>query len=204
MSNLELNVSASEFFRSEICTAADQLNVNLNDELEFYLVQLMTDFMMSANLQDAGTSIHRLETPLALILQKAHEAPEDQKVKILKGMGDTSLYFSGFFQDYFNRKLFSVDYYITMGRTAYDNVSHILEDQFGDAEFSKMYRTLSERFQDFVDVLGAVSEQSSELQNSNTKILELFDRWNQTGSERIRQKLAEQGFDPVRVTRKAQ
>ena len=119
-------------------------------------------------------------------------------------MGDTSLYFSGFFQDYFNRKLFSVDYYISMGRTAYGTVSHILEDQFGEAEFSKVYRTLSVRFQDFVDVLGAVSDQNSELQNSNTKILELFDRWNQTGSERIRQKLADQGFDPVRVTRKAQ
>jgi tRNA(Ile)-lysidine synthase len=64
---------------------------------------------------------------LALILKKALESPPAERVALYKKIADTSLYFSGFFQEYFNKKSFDIKYYVTMGESAYQELAHLLK-----------------------------------------------------------------------------
>jgi hypothetical protein len=62
---------------------------------------------------------------------------------------------------------------------------------YGPSVFSE----LADRFTQFADVLAEVSE-SSRL-SSNQSILQLYERWIQTGSRRAAALLAERGITPV-------
>jgi hypothetical protein len=203
MTNLQLDLSPSEFFRSQIHDAASELRISLDDHLEFYLVNLLCEYISSSKLIDPTDKIDALSTPLALMLQKAIEAPPERRAKIFKNLGDTSLYFAGFFQDYFNRKIYSISYYISMGQTAYTSLATELSDHNGRGDFSQMYKTLASRFNQLVEILGTVAAKN-EAGSANPGLLEIYDRWNQTDSESLRKKLNDAGIAPLHVSRKAQ
>jgi hypothetical protein len=201
MSQLQVMINPSEFFRNQVTSAASTLNIRLDANVEYYLVTLLTDFVTAP--QPAPDQIDPFDTPLALMLQKAMDATPDRRFRIFKRMGDTSLYVTGFFQDYFNRKLFSMSYYIDMGKTAYSSAAGLMADQKGDLQFAETYQLLAKKFDQFVEILATISDTTDSGQ-SNRGILEIYDRWNQTGSDRLRKELSKHGIDPIPVTRKAQ
>src|SRR5687768_7609624 len=91
---------------------------------EYYLVDLMARFMVTSNLE-----LNPLAT-LFLQSQSPNVADTD-KVKMLKKLGDTSLYISGFFGDSLNRKVVDLEYYRQMGSIAYRTLSGVIrEDTF--------------------------------------------------------------------------
>ena len=95
----------------------------------------------------------------------------------LKQIGDFSLFISGFFADSLHRKLVDVDYYVSIGGTAYTALSRYETDTF-----SPVFAELAEKFIRFVDVLSEVSERASLC--SNADLLRLYERWLKTGSRR--------------------
>jgi hypothetical protein len=107
-------------------------------------------------------------------------------------MGDTALFVSGFFADSLQRKLADVTYYRAMGGRAYARLSQETASSFAPAVFDE----LSGRFGEFADVLWEVSE-ASRIQNSSHSIVQLYERWLQTGSPRSAQLLASQGITPM-------
>ena len=193
-SNLQLMVKPQEFFREKIHVAKTDLNLSLDDEVEFYLVNLLCDFIDPNKLNDAAAELDVLDTPMATMLQKALEAPPTQQVKIFKTMGDTSLYFAGFFQDYFNRKAFDINYYISLGSTAYSSVSNLMRDRHGDDHFTDMYEDLSGKFPQLVEILATVSDMQM---RDNPNILAIYDRWNRNKSDRLRKTLEKLGINPI-------
>jgi len=118
-------------------------------------------------------------------------------------MGDTSLYVDGYFQDYFNRKTFDIDYYINMGQSAYENLSSLMKKRYADEHFASVYHSLSERFNTLVDVVAEISDSPGN-NRADDNLLAIYDRWNQTKSERLRRILEEAGIEPIETTRKAQ
>jgi hypothetical protein len=108
----------------------------------------------------------------------------------LKEIGDASLFVSGFFSDSLRRRLVDVDYYASIGGTAYNALSRDEADTF-----SPVFAELAQKFMGFVDVLSEVSERAS--CTSNADLLRLYERWLKTGSRRSGQLLAERGVFPT-------
>lgn len=191
-----LLVGPHEFFREKITTAAANQKLSISDDVEFYLVKLLCDFIAPGRLETVEGELNALETPLALMLKQAIEAPPAHKLRIYKYLGDTSLYFAGFFQDYFNRKAFDIDYYITLGSTAYENVSAIMRDQHNDEHFRATYRKMATEFHKLVELVAEVSELPENVAKP-IDILAIYDRWTRNNSDRLRLKLQNVGITPI-------
>lgn len=200
---LKLMIQPQEFFREKVTEAIANQRVDIGDEIEFYLVNLLCEFVSPVKLDTLNGELDALETPLAIILKHALEAPPMQKLRIYKYLGDTSLYLAGFFQDYFNRKAYDIDYYISLGSQAYDNVSSIMRDQHADRHFTAMYNDLARKFDNLVDVVAEVSQTPAD-QQKVVNILAVYDRWTRNNSERLRKLLEKSGIHPIPTSREKQ
>ncbi len=194
---LRLLVGPQEFFREKVSEAVSNQRLDIGDELEFYVVNLLCEFIAPGKLETVSGELDALETPLALMLKQAVEAPPTQRLRIFKYLGDTSLYFAGFFQDYFNRKTFDIGYYISLGSSAYNNVSSLIRDQHGDEHFTTMFNDLAGRFGELVEVVAEVSETPGEAKPID--LLAIYDRWTRNNSERLRRMLNKAGIIPQPV-----
>jgi hypothetical protein len=186
-------VQPADYFRSKVHAAAADLKLELGDEIEFYLVNLLCEFIDPKQL--SVDEIDLLDTPLALILKKALESTPDMQIKIYKRLGDTSLYVAGYFQDYLNRKPVDTDYYITMGSSAYHRISHLMRDRHGDDQFTSVYQNLAEQFEDLVALVTEVSEDVP--REANRNLVAIYERWHKTGSEKLRKILEDAGISPL-------
>ena len=173
--------SASEYFKELVEGALAHQRIAAGELTSFYVVNLLTGF-----LQQPAEDDH---TPLAFRLAEALDAAGMRQRTSLKQIGDFSLFVSGFFADSLSRKLVDVDYYVSIGGTAYTALSRYETDAF-----SPVFAELAENFVRFVDVLSEVSERAS--LGSNADLLRLYERWLKTGSRRSGQLLAERGVVP--------
>ena len=173
--------SASEYFKELVEGAIAHQRIAAGELTSFYVVNLLTGFLQRPAEED--------ETPLAFRLAEALEAAGMRQRSSLKQIGDISLFVSGFFADSLTRKLVDVDYYVSIGGTAYTALSRYETDTF-----SPVFAELAENFVRFVDVLSEVSERAS--CGSNADLLRLYERWLKTGSPRSGQLLAERGVVP--------
>ncbi len=197
---LSLDLKPQEFFREQVCRAAFNQNVSIDENTEFYLVNLLCDFIEPNKLETLTGEIDSINTPLAMMLKRALEAPDTEKLKIYKYLGDSSLYISGFFQDFFNRKAFDISYYITLGANAYESMSSLSRDHT-DRDPS-VFSSLSNHFSELVEIVAEVSDITNPTRP--TDILATYSRWTETKSERLRLALEKVGISPIPVSRKKQ
>lgn len=198
--DLTLVTSPQEFFRTHVSAALVKQQVKATEEVEFYLVNLLCAYIEPDKLMDNDGNWLILDTPLALMHKAATEAPREAQVKLFKDLGDSSLYLSGYFQDYFNRKTYDIAYFINMGAGAYSQVSSLTKER-GNSYHAHLYRELSDRFESFVEVVAQVSDECGPEKPIN--LLATYDRWMQNQSERLRQKLEKSGISPVHLTSKS-
>ncbi|HUB06492.1 MAG TPA: hypothetical protein VMB50_05805 [Myxococcales bacterium] len=180
--------SLREYFKDMIGTAIAHQKVRVAETTEFYLVNLLAEFLETHNLfrhEGDGGSLD--EEPLAFILKRAQEQQGFERVRELKRLGDTSLYVSGYFGDSLDGKLVDVDYYVAMGGRAYSALSEIFQ---GDS-VAQLYEELSAKFLRLVDLLSEVSERTAG--RTNQGLVRLYERYVKTGSERLARLLGEQG-----------
>ena len=173
--------SASEYFKELVEGALAHQRIAAGELTSFYVVNLLTGFLQRPAEDD--------QTPLAFRHAEALDAAGMRQRTSLKQIGDLSLFVSGFFADSLNRKLVDVDYYVSIGGTAYTALSRYETDTF-----SPVFAELADNFVRFVDVLSEVSERAS--LSSNVDLLRLYERWLKTGSRRSGQLLAERGVVP--------
>lgn len=191
MSALQL-VRPEDFFRTKISQAANELRFELDQDIEFYLVNLMCDFISFE--KQTSESINLFETPLALAYQTALEAEPNTQLKIYKKLGDTSLYIAGYFSDYFNLKTYDASYYTAMGAVAYRKTARLVKQSHGGNEFARVYNSLADQFEDLVAV---VTEFSIDLlPNDSSDLLATFEKWHKTGSKRLLDILKKEGIYP--------
>jgi hypothetical protein len=181
----DLTASPQDYFLEVLEHAFQHLKLEASPLSKTYLVGLLQFYMFAKNLftVDEKTGRYKRET-LAELYLKSQNLPPTQKMELLKKLGDTSLYISGFFGDSLNRKVVDIDYYAEMGGTAYDSLARITGEI--------VYKDLSQRFLGFVDALTYVSQQAS-LQ-SNGDLLRLYDRYVSTGSKLAEEQLREKGM----------
>src|ERR1700681_779076 len=173
--------SASEYFKELVEGALAHQRIAAGELTSFYVVNLLTGFLQRPAEED--------QAPLAFRLALALETAGMRQRASLKQIGDFSLFISGFFGDSLHRKLVDIDYYVSIGGTAYTALSRHETDTF-----SPVFAELAENFMRFVDVLSEVSERASLC--SNADLLRLYERWLKTGSRRSAHLLAERGVVP--------
>lgn len=173
--------SAVEYFKELVDGALAHQRLAAGELTAFYVVHLLTSFLQRPTDED--------EQPLVVRLAQALEAGGLQQRAGLRQVGDFALFISGFFSDSLRWRLVDIDYYVSIGGSAYTALSRYETDTF-----SPVFAELADKFVGFVDVLSEVSERTSCA--SNLDLLRLYERWLKTGSPRSGQLLVERGVVP--------
>jgi len=167
------------FFHEAVTSALKSTQVEAGDATEFYLVNLLVEFTKAPRVDDE---------PLALKMAHASGAPPEERVRALREIGDTTLYVTGFFGDSLAHKLIDADYYISMGGSAYGQLSRggvapqVLRDAWSE---------LSDKFRKYVEVLNEVRASTNVTGGSN--VLRLCEEWVKTGSDWLEKRLRASG-----------
>lgn len=184
----QLITSPRPFFTKMVEDAVAQRRLKAPIATQTYLVGLLEHYMVSGNLFGAaeigGSPVPSTLAETFLIATNAEPAA---KQELLKRLGDSALYISGFFGDSLHRKVVDVDYYAEIGGSAYSTLAGVMA-----RETAPIYYDLSQRFLDYVEVLTVISQQS--LVQSDKDLLRLYNRYLVTGSKLAAEQLLEQGI----------
>jgi len=174
-----------EYFRELVESALARQRLQTGDLTEFYLVNLLCQYIRI----DARTQSAEHGQPLAFRLARALESAGTEQRNRLRSLGDFSLFMSGFFADSFRRRSIDVDYYKSMGEYAYGSLSKSEDDAFAE-----VFAELAGRFVGYMDVLSDISERTTLA--TTTDVLRLYEKWLRTGSVRDGKRLIERGVLP--------
>ncbi len=184
------DLNPMQFFHEKIVEAQEKNHSKLTENVEFYLVNLLCDYVRSHPES-------KEESCLALLLKKALESSPLERVPIYKKIADNSLYFSGFFQEYFNNKSFNVRYYVSMGESAYGELASLMKGASSyQATMAQIYKEMSKSFLQAVDILLHIAE-NTHAQDQMRSNLSLYDAWLSTSSPKIQKELFRRGIHPV-------
>ena len=177
---LNLLLNAQAYFNEMIELAREKCHFETTPFVQQYLVGLLESYV--------GGGHWTLESTLAEQLLRANQAEKNVRREMLKRLGDTSLYISGFFGDSLRRKTVDLDYYADMGGIAYGQ----LASEFDLDVQAQVYREFAARFLEYVDLLTYISQNS--FVQSNQDLLRLYERYVKTGSELAKEQLLEKGL----------
>lgn len=180
--------SLQEFFHDSVCAAARNQNVDVGDHATHYVVNVLTFFSRAERLYE-HTDNNLGIRPLALMFGDAFQSKSArQRDTALQRLGDVALFVAGFFAGSFKRRLVGIEYFMRMGGSAYRCLA--------DSRDRPVFDELSEKFVPLVDVLNEVSEMCPAVREQ--KLIDTYERWLATGSERCATLLRQQGIEPVR------
>jgi len=179
---------SSSYFSEAVEAAWQERSLPPSPHLKSYITELLLHFLKSENLWSETVDGRKTREMLAVSLLKAQDLPPKGKIKTLKSLGDHSLYMSGLFPDFFQRKIIDVDYYVDIGKSAFSTLS----DCVGEESFSSLYNKIAMTFEQLVDVLGVISQKSALTNTEN--ILRMYDLYDKTSSARLEELLAEKGI----------
>lgn len=190
------DLNPQSFFRDRVLEAQNRQGIQLTENVEFYIVNLLCEYL---RVDDSGLN----DECLALILKKAIESPRGEQILLYKKLADTALYFSGFFQEYFNRKCFDIKYYVMMGEGAYEQLSALMKKRSAsESAMSAIYGEMASSFGTAVDIITDVSENTAGLENTRST-LSIYDAWLSTSSRKLARDLNRRGINPIKVSKKA-
>ena len=175
----------AEYFKDLVAASLARQHLRAADLTEYYLVNLLCQYIRL----DSGAAAGDVNEPLAVRLARALQSGGSEQRARLRSLGDFSLFMTGFFSDSFRRRLVDVDYYVSMGEYAYGSLARLDEDAFRG-----VFTELADKFVGFTDVLADISERTALV--SHTDVLRLYEKWLRTGSERDGQRLVERGILP--------
>lgn len=188
-----------DYFRTSIDDVIAEQGVDVDPHATHYVVNMMTLFSRSDQFYQDDGETYGLK-PLALMLADAADAPStEQRNQTLQRIGDVALFISGFFVDSLANKAVDIDYYMTMGESAYGSLSEEVRGTFRGNAFADVYRELATKFHILIDVLHEVRD--SARAESDVNLLRTYEIWLKTGSRRSEKLLRQQGIVPISSAR---
>ena len=181
---MELERSVEAFFREQVDRAFREEGLSPGVMVEHYVVQLLASY--------AAQTIE--STPLALRMADAVDAPPRERRKKLRGIGDTSLYVSGFWGESLEEAAVDVDYYVEMGGSAYGELARGGAGWTADP-YAGVFEQLADNFIRFVGALALVSRRMV-LPASSQDVIRLYRRWQHNRSANAAARLAALGVVP--------
>lgn len=143
-----------EFFQEELVLALKETGTQTSPETEAYLVHMLDGF---GKLTPEVAPELGFDRPAAQILQEAIEAHGDRRIEVYRRLGDVSLYSCGFFEAKLRRSSVGTEYYHSMGRTAYQSLSTMMQFKQPGGAFDGIFTELSQKFDEVVSALRVLS-----------------------------------------------
>lgn len=187
-----------EYFRQSVAVAMRRNDVQVDEHTSCYVVNLLTLYARSEALFADGEDGPELK-PVALLLAEAVDRGRGERNRALQRVGDQSLFVAGFLGDSLNTRLVDIDYYISMGGSAYAMLSCSARQSVRDRAMSQVFAELAAKFPDFVDVLTDLREQA---RAGGEDLLRLYETWTRTGSRRAERLLRAKGIEPQQQLRR--
>lgn len=187
--SLQLFLSPRQHFEELVEAGFSRLKIQTYPSVRSYLVDMLEFYLDARNLfpEQKNESGPSRSTTLAETWLSVDSLPPAERMESLKQLADRALYVSGFFSDSLQRKVVDVDYYADMGGAAYARLASSVSQDTS----AIVFRTFSNRFLEFADVLAFVSQKS--MVQTDEDVLRLYDRYLRTGSEIARDRLNEIG-----------
>lgn len=189
MSGLLAGASLREFFKGLLGAAAQHRRVELQEVTEFYLVNLLSEFAFAEKLFTEESEGRKDHEPLALLYHRALQKEREERIRLLRRLGDVSLYKAGFFSESLRDSPVGPDYYIQMGGTAYGQVAELTPA----TTFAQVYRELGEKFRAIVEVLEEIAARGL-VAGGPEGTLKVYESWVRTGSDRLERVLVDAGL----------
>jgi hypothetical protein len=178
------SVDLKGWFHERLSAVLEHRNIATTDHARVYLVELL--------VRNAGTPPD-LDRPLAFALAEACEAAEPgERFRRHRALGDRALYLSGFFGQHLEHRGVAQTYVRSIGARGYGTASELARRWGGPGA---VLEELSEHFTPMCLVLDEVRESTA--LRTPQDIVRLYDRWKQTGSARLAERLAAEGVFPV-------
>ena len=95
------------------------------------------------------------EKILGVKLMESCQMSVEQKKRILRDVGDTSLLLCGYFFKSISNKIVDISYYQEVGKMAYRRLDTIVPEMYDTTSF---YKTLAELFDDVTAVISIIAE----------------------------------------------
>lgn len=184
-----------DYFRDSVDMAIDKQGVDVDPHAAHYVVNLLTLYSRSDELYEDHGEAYGLR-PLAMMMSDACDArsPAARNCS-LQRIGDVALFIAGFFSDGLADNVVDLDYYISMGGSAYGSLSEEMSGSTRGKVFAGIYRELAEKFQIIVDVLNEVRDGARH--ESDHDLLRTYEIWLKTGSKRAAGLLRKSGVVPI-------
>jgi hypothetical protein len=195
MTSLE-HTGIMEYFKEAVEDATERLKVEISDNTEFYVVDLLSRYTNINTL--TSTKLVSEEKTFAELFMESYELKTEGRARILKYIGDTTLFLTGFFSDSFQRCLVDVDYYASLGQTSYRNLLDLVAVRVVRWGLEEVFDELSGKFFQLMDVLAEVSEASGPRHAAD--LLRIYERWLRTRSKRDEKLLRKTGIIPTETS----
>lgn len=181
----------TQFFRDTVGTVRQRRAYVTTLAAETYIAGLLADH--ARRPADDSDS----DKPLTLLLAKAMDAVGHERFERLRHIGDGVLYTTGFFEEYLERRGIEQSYLEELGARAYATAGRMLlidrSDQGG------VFSELADRFHMFVALVHDVAESLRVgAAHSQRALVQLYERWLNSGSESLAAALATRGLVPLR------
>ena len=183
-----MSYSTLHLFKELLDDGLKRICVNISLPAQAYIRDLLIDFIPSNRLfdPDEESGKKKLNT-LAENYLKAQEVSLNERLFLLRKVGDQSLYLGGFFKEVLNKRLVSLDYCMSMGQRAYESLAVHHHGQ------QEIFEELSFCFSDVVDVLEYISQKNS-IQNYKD-LLKVFKNYLKTRSPVLKCQLEDYGVN---------
>lgn len=193
-SSLTTSSTLAEFFKNEVDSALREQQLDASEEVGFYLVNLLAGFAEADRVRESITE------PLALLLNRAVFAPDQNQLAAYKHLGDISLYVAGLFPPALKRRSVDVNYAIRMGSGAYSAVAALVtrRSRAVASALQPMYTEMSAKFADLVEVLTQISERA-QLGADSQDLAELYERFARTSGPHLAERMRAAGALPGRA-----
>ncbi len=187
--------SLRDFFRESINSAIDNQHVEVDPHTSHYVVNLLTLFARSEKFYNADDE-HCGVRPLALMMADAAAAESrERRSTSLQRIGDVALFTAGFFADSLAHRPVDIDYYVSMGGSAYGSLSDEIKGTTRGMALVNVFRELARKFLSLVDVLNEVRDGAR--LSADVDVLRTYEVWRKTGSKRAATILEQNGVVPI-------
>jgi len=177
-----------DFFHQAVGNAVDSTGTTVSEDGVYYLSNLLVE-------RGRTSETPQPETLVELQIQ-AREHGGATAVRSWRELGDRALYTSGFFRPSLTRQNVSLDYYLSMGAAAYDQLAGVMRWTGSGGGFETIYEELAHQFQECSSVLQRVRDQVRA--HTNADILKLYEQWIAHPDAATAEQLAELGVTPMR------
>src|SRR3989344_1919671 len=171
------------FLKQKLDEVLRKNKIETTDTAQFYVWNLL--------LRPPIAEIDRKRAilPLAITYSQAQSMGigSRQSVEDFKLVGDVCLLVAGFWWNSLAKSLVDVDYFIGLGRSAYDNVSRT------NSDLSEVLGELSGCFQEVTNALTEMSISLNMAKTSDSDIFRMYEVWIHTHNEILARILAERG-----------